>query len=113
MFLFLSYGIVMKTIYLTLITASAIIFYSSVTSSSDYNAKISISIPELVNSDVERNILNEINPMPGIREHSINLDTQTLEIVVDLHSFSIDDLISSFDLMGISSTDPKVENIYY
>jgi len=103
----------MRTIYLTVITASAIIFYSSVTSSSDYNAKISISIPELINSDVKQNILNEINPISGIQRHSINLDTRTLEIIVDLHIFSIDELISSFDLMGISSADPKVEDIYY
>ena len=103
----------MRTIYLTVITASAIIFYSSVTSSSDYNAKISISIPELINSDVKQNILDEINPISGIQRHSINLDTRTLEIIVDLHIFSIDELISSFDLMGISSADPKVEDIYY
>tara|TARA_B100001123_G_scaffold409658_1_gene503999 strand:- start:339 stop:650 length:312 start_codon:yes stop_codon:yes gene_type:complete len=103
----------MRTIYLTVITASAIIFYSSVTSSSDYNAKISISIPELINSDVKQNILNEINPISGIQRHSINLDTRTLEIIVDLHIFSIDELIRSFDLMGISSADPKVEDIYY
>ena len=61
----------MRTIYLTVITASAIIFYSSVTSSSDYNAKISISIPELTSSDVKQNILDEINPISGIHKHSI------------------------------------------
>ena len=103
----------MRTIYLTLITASAIIFYSSVTSSSDYNAKISMTIPELRNSEVKQDIINEINPIDGIHNHSINLDTKTLEIIVDLHSFSIDELISSFDLMGISSSDPKIEDIYY
>ena len=103
----------MRTIYLTLITTSAIIFYSSATSPSDYNAKISISIPELTDYEVKQDIISEIEPIPGIYKHNIILDTKTLEIIVDLHAFSIDDLIDSFDLMGISSAEPKVEDIYY
>tara|TARA_Y100001970_G_C14215867_1_gene849598 strand:- start:950 stop:1261 length:312 start_codon:yes stop_codon:yes gene_type:complete len=103
----------MRTLYLTLITASAIIFYSSVTSSSDYIAKISLSIPELADDKLKQDIIDEIKPIDGIHDYSVNLDTKTLEVIVDLHSFSIDELIGSFDLMGISSSDPKVEDIYY
>ena len=103
----------MKTIFLTLITASAIIFYSSSTPSPDYNAKISIAIPELSDASVKENIDKEIQPIRGIEEHSINLDTKTLELIVDLNSFSIEDLMNSLDLMGLAFDDPKVENIYY
>ena len=103
----------MKTICFTLITASAIIFYSSVTSSPNYIAKISVSIPDLNDNNIKGDINKEVQSLEGIQSQSINLDTKTLEMLVDINLFSIDEFKDSFDLMGISYEDPKVENVYY
>ena len=103
----------MKTICITLVTASAIMLYSSNSKDSDYNAKISMTIPELSTQDIFIDLSTELEPIAGVFEHNINADTNTLELIVDLHSFSIDDLINSFDLMGISSADPIIEDIFY
>ena len=102
----------MKTICFTLITASAIIFYSSVTSAPNYIAKISVSIPDL-NNNVKGDIDKEVQSLKGVQSQSINFDAKTLEMLVDINSFSIDEFKDSFDLMGISYEDPKVENVYY
>ena len=103
----------MKTICFTLITASAIIFYSSVTSTPNYLAKISVSIPDLNDNNIKGDINKEVQSLEGIQSQSINLDTKTLEMLVDINLFSIDEFKDSFDLMGISYEDPKVENVYY
>ena len=103
----------MKTICFTLITASAIIFYSSVTSTPNYIAKISVSIPDLNDNNIKGDIDKEVQSLEGIQSQSINLDTKTLEMLVDINLFSIDEFKDSFDLMGISYEDPKVENVYY
>ena len=103
----------MKTICFTLITASAIIFYSSVTSTPNYIAKISVSIPDLNDNNIKGDIDKEVQSLKGIQSQSINLDTKTLEMLVDINLFSIDEFKDSFDLMGISYEDPKVENVYY
>ncbi|MDC2984589.1 hypothetical protein OAY83_00790 [Candidatus Marinimicrobia bacterium] len=103
----------MKTICISLVTASALLLYSSNSYVSNYNAKISMTIPELSNNDLLADISKELMPISGVFEHNINTDTNTLELIVDLHLFSIDDLIDSFDLMGISSADPIIEDIFY
>ena len=63
----------MKTICFTLITASAIIFYSSVTSSPNYIAKISVSIPDLNDNNIKGDIDKEVQSLKGIQSQSINL----------------------------------------
>ena len=103
----------MRTICFTLITASAIIFYSSATSTPNHIAKISVSIPNLNDSNIKEDIDKEIQSLKGIQSQSINLDTKTLEMLVDINSFSVDEFKNSFDLMGISYEDPEVVNVYY
>ena len=87
-------------------------FYSSVTSTPNYIAKISVSIPDL-NNNVKGDIDKEVQSLKGVQSQSINFDAKTLEMLVDINSFSIDEFKDSFDLMGISYEDPKVENVYY
>ena len=102
----------MKTIFFTVITASVITIYSSSTSKSDYVAKISVFIPELT-SEYIGNINKEIQALDGVESQSINLDTKTLEMIVDYNSFSINDFKNSFDKWGWIFEDPIVEDVYY
>ena len=102
----------MKTIFFTIITASVITIYSSSTAKSDYVAKISVFIPELT-SEYIRNINKEIQILDGVESQSINLDTKTLEMIVDYNSFSINDFKKSFNKWGWIFEDPIVEDIYY
>ena len=102
----------MKTIFFTLITISVITIYSSSTSKTDYVAKISVIIPELT-SDYIGDINKEIQILNGVESQNINLDTKTLEMIVDYNSFSINNFKNSFDKWGWIFEDPIVEDIYY
>ena len=103
----------MRTICLTLITTSIIAFYSSSNPELNYMAKISVFIPELNNSDLMQNIKQEINELNGIEYQNVNLDTKTLEMIVDYNMFSVNDFKNSFDKWGWAFEDPIVEDIYH
>ena len=103
----------MKTICFTLITTSIIAFYSSSNPDLNYIAKISVFIPELNDSDFMQNISKEIKALSGVESQSINLDTKTLEMIVDYNLFSVNDFKNSFDKWGWAFEDPIVEDIYY
>ena len=103
----------MKTICFTLITTSIIAFYSSSNPDLNYIAKISVFIPELNNIDFMQDINKEIETLKGIESQNINLDTNTLEMIIDYNLFSVNDFKSSFDKWGWTFEDPIVEDIYY
>ena len=103
----------MRTICFTLITTSIIAFYSSSNPDLNYMAKISVFIPELNSSDFMRDINYEISELDGIEYKSINLDTKTLEMIVDYNLFSVNDFKNSFDKWGWAFEDPVVEDIYH
>ena len=75
--------------------------------------KISFFIPELNNSEFMQNIKQEINELNGIEYQNINLDTKTLEMIVDYNMFSVNDFKNSFDKWGWAFEDPVVEDIYH
>ena len=103
----------MRTICITLITTSIIAFYSSSNPELNYTAKISVFIPELNSSDFMQNISQEINELNGVEYQSINLDTKTLEMIVDYNMFSVNEFKNSFDKWGWAFEDPIVEDIYH
>ena len=103
----------MRTICLTLITTSIIAFYSSSNPELNYMAKISVFIPGLNNSDFMQDISQEISELNGIEYQNINLDTKTLEMIVDYNTFSVNDFKNSFDKWGWAFEDPIVEDVYH
>jgi len=102
----------MKTICFTLVFASMIVIYTSTNSKSENLVKISFVIPELIDLNIEKEINKEIKLIDGVKQNISDLETSTVELIVDYSEFSIDDLKTSFDKSGWSYEDPAIEDIY-
>ena len=102
----------MRTVCLTFVMTSLIAIYTSSNSDSQNLAKISFFIPELNNSNVEKNIINEVGLLSGVEQRNANIETGTLEIVIDYNLFSLEDFKTSFDKYGWSYENPVVEDVY-
>ena len=92
---------------------SLIAIYTSSNSDSQNLAKISFFVPELTTSNVEKNIIDEIDLLSGIERKNTNIDTGTLEIIIDYNLFSLEDFKTSFDKWGWSYENPVVEDVYH
>ena len=103
----------MRIACLTFVMTSLIAIYTSSNSDSQNLAKISFFVPQLNNSNVEKNIIDEIDLLSGIERKSTNIDTGTLEIVINYNLFSLEDFKTSFDKWGWSYEDPVVEDVYH
>ena len=88
----------MRTIGITFVMTSLIAIYTSSNLDSQNFAKISFFIPQLNNPNVEKNIVNEVNLLRGVERENTNIETGTLEIVIDYNLFSLEDFKTSFDL---------------
>ena len=102
----------MKTVCLTLVMTSLVAIYSSNKFDSNNFAKISFFIPELISANVEKNIIDEIGLLNGVEEKKANIETGTLEMLIDYNLFSIEDFKTSFDKCGWSYENPVVEDVY-
>ena len=103
----------MRTIGITFVMTSLIAIYTSSNLDSQNLAKISFFIPQLNNSNIEKNIINEVNLLTGVEQKNTNIETGTLEIVIDYNLFSIEDFKTSFDKYGWSYESPVVEDVYH
>ena len=103
----------MRTIGITFVMTSLIAIYTSSNLDSQNFAKISFFIPQLNNPNVEKNIVNEVNLLRGVERENTNIETGTLEIVIDYNLFSLEDFKTSFDKYGWSYENPVVEDVYH
>ena len=81
----------MKTISFTLVFASIIAIYTTTDSNSEHLVKISLE---------------------GIKRNNSDIETGSVELVVDYSEFSIDDLRTSFDKSGWSYENAAIEDVY-
>ena len=102
----------MRTVCLTFVMTSLIAIYTSSNSDFQNLAKISFFIPELNNSNVEKNIIDKVALLDGVEQRNANIETGTLEIVIDYNLFSLEDFKTSFDKYGWSYENPVVEDVY-
>ena len=102
----------MKTLCFTLVFASMIAIYTSVDSKIEYLVKISFTVPELTDAEVEAKVNHQLGSLNGVKQNNSDTDTGTVELVVDYSQFSIDDLKTSFDKSGWSYEDASIEDIY-
>tara|TARA_B100000287_G_C20369599_1_gene677164 strand:+ start:352 stop:660 length:309 start_codon:yes stop_codon:yes gene_type:complete len=102
----------MKTLCFTIVFASMIAIYTSVDSKSEYLVKISFTVPELTDAEVEAKVNHQLGSLNGVKQNNSDTDTGTVELVVDYSEFSIDDLKTSFDKSGWSYEDASIEDIY-
>ena len=102
----------MKTLCFTLVFASMIAIYTSTDSKSEYLVKISFTVPELIDAEVEEKVNHQLGSLNGVKQNNSDTDTGTVELVVDYSEFSIDDLKTSFDKSGWSYEDASIEDIY-
>ncbi len=102
----------MKTICFTLVFASMIAIYTSTDSKSEYLVKISFTVPELKDSNVEDKLNQKVASIDGVRRNNSDLETSSVELVVDYSEFSIDDLKTSFDKSGWSYENASIEDVY-
>ena len=103
----------MRTACLIFVMTSLIVIYTSSNSDSQNLAKISFFVPELNNSNIEKNINDEIDLLTGIERKNTSIETGTLEIVIDYNLFSLEDFKTSFDKWGWTYEDPVVEDVYH
>ena len=103
----------MKTVCITFVMTSLIAIYTSTNSDVSNFAKISFFIPELDNFNIEKNMNDEIDLLTGIETKNTNIQTGTLEIVIDYNLFSLEDFKTSFDKRGWTYEDPVVEDVYH
>ncbi len=102
----------MKTLCFTLVFASMIAIYTSADSKTEYLVKISFTVPELTDAEVEAKVNHQLGSLSGVKQNNSDTDTGTVELVVDYSEFSIDDLKTSFDKSGWSYEDASIEDIY-
>ena len=102
----------MKTICFTLVFASMIAIYTSTDSKSEYLVKISFTVPELKDSNVEDKLNQKVAAIDGVKRNNSDLETSSVELVVDYSEFSIDDLKTSFDKSGWSYENASIEDVY-
>ena len=103
----------MRTIGITFVMTSLIAIYTSSNLDSQNLAKISFFIPQLNNSNIEKNIASEVNLLNGVEQKNTNIETGTLEMIIDYNLFSLEDLKTSFDKYGWSYENPIVEDVYH
>ena len=92
---------------------SLIAIYTSSHLDSQNLAKISFFIPQLNNSNIEKNIASEVNLLNGVEQKNTNIETGTLEMIIDYNLFSLEDFKTSFDKYGWSYENPIVEDVYH
>jgi len=102
----------MKTIYFTLVFASIIAIYSLSDSRSEHLVKISFIVPQLIDTEVEGELNQKIGSLDGIKRNNSDIETGSVELVVDYSEFSIDDLKTSFDKSGWSYENALIEDVY-
>tara|TARA_B100000676_G_C17553564_1_gene568630 strand:+ start:306 stop:617 length:312 start_codon:yes stop_codon:yes gene_type:complete len=103
----------MRTIGITFVMTSLIAIYTSSHLDSQNLAKISFFIPQLNNSNIEKNIASEVNLLNGVEQKNTNIETGTLEMIIDYNLFSLEDFKTSFDKYGWSYENPIVEDVYH
>ena len=103
----------MRTIGITFVMTSLIAIYTSSNLDSQNLAKISFFIPQLNNSNIEKNIASEVNLLNGVEQKNTNIETGTLEMIIDYNLFSLEDFKTSFDKYGWSYENPIVEDVYH
>tara|TARA_Y100000996_G_C22530529_1_gene646248 strand:+ start:1439 stop:1747 length:309 start_codon:yes stop_codon:yes gene_type:complete len=102
----------MKTITFSLVFASIIAIYTTTDSKSEHLVKISFTVPELKDSDTKLELGQKINSLDGIKRNNSDVETGSVELVVDYSEFSIDDLKTSFDKSGWSYENASIEDVY-
>mgnify|MGYP001308503625 FL=1 len=102
----------MKTITFSLVFASIIAIYTTTDSKSEHLVKISFIVPELKDLDTKLELGQKINSLDGIKRNNSDVETGSVELVVDYSEFSIDDLKTSFDKSGWSYENASIEDVY-
>ena len=102
----------MKTISFTLVFTSIIAIYSTTDSRSEHLVKISFTVPELNNSDTKNVFSQRISSINGVKRNNSDIETGSVELVVDYSEFSIGDLKTSFDKSGWSYENASIEDVY-
>ena len=69
-------------------------------------------VPELKDSNVEDKLNQKVASIDGVKRNNSDLETSSVELVVDYSEFSIDDLKTSFDKSGWSYENASIEDVY-
>ncbi len=102
----------MKTICFTLVFASMIAIYTSTDSKTEHLVKISFTVPELIDPEIKGKLSQEMSLLDGVKRNNSDVETSSVELVVDYSEFSIDDLKTSFEKSGWSYENASIEDIY-
>ena len=102
----------MKTICFTLVFASMIAIYTSTDSRTEHLVKISFTVPELTDSEIKGKLSQKISSLDGVKRNNSDIETSSVELVVDYSEFSIDDLKTSFEKSGWSYENASIEDVY-